>query len=213
VQCGIGLTLNVAGLLQLPISPHQFAGLGGENSLWLLLRKTAYWCLSIAGQLCSIVLMRTLRLFLLLIASSASVDGKWAPLPKEELIRNADAIVIADYTGYQSVTPQGMYDQLGSFRLVRSLKGNVDPSFFVYGSSKAICAPLIFFKSFKSGRYLLFLSKREFGWTDCNAAMIPIQDDKLNWFRSDDQSDRGRSEQFLLAVIADIENHLASDRR
>jgi hypothetical protein len=153
----------------------------------------------------------SLRAPLVLLFIAANVHAKWLPLAKLELIQNADAIVIAHYLGYRTIAePISMYDQLGSFERIQILKGDLQDSFSVYGCRRIICAALIFYRDMKPGRYLLFLSKKEFGWIDCSGTVIPIDETGINWFTGDVSHEIIR--QPLSVVIKDIQDHLRLEK-
>lgn len=136
-----------------------------------------------------------------------SLHASWRRLTKEELLLHADAIVVADFQGYKSLLkPQDRYDQLGRFQNVETLEGYLPTSFEVYGSSEPICAPQIDFRYIKSGRYLLFLTKKTFGLVDCNAFISPILDEKINWFVKGDSTKT--SSQKLSEVLLELKNIL-----
>jgi len=139
---------------------------------------------------------------LLALISTISANAKWALLTKAPLIQASDVIVMADYKGHKDIDLSHGYNQLGSFTVVEVLKGEIPKDFVVYGRNMRICAPQISFQLIKPGRYMLCLNKRKFGWTDCNAFIQPIVDNKVLWF--DGVGSLIKVQQELKSVIADI---------
>lgn len=151
--------------------------------------------------------MRAMLLVLAMCVGTISAQAKWILLNKPDLIKGADAIAVANYTGYTSVGwVDNIFNQQGTFKTIQTLKGENTPTYLVYGTDMVICAPVIAFRQMKPGQYIVFLKKTSYGWVEHNAGVFAITGDKVNWFKDDKGIDK--SPQPLATVIADIQKHV-----
>jgi len=141
-------------------------------------------------------------LFLLpVLATQASAKAYFQS--KAEMIRGAEVIAVITITEVK-VAPKDRiqdYRKSGAAKLEMLIKGEIAQNFTILGDETFICASC----PIAPGRYLAFLGKNGDAWVGSNwhQSLRPIQDDKVEWYVSDDDRHDMKSAD-LKAVIAEI---------
>lgn len=127
--------------------------------------------------------MRRTACLLIALLAAGTAFGKARFASKNEMIREADAIVVADVTAVEKTnraTSGWTYRQRAVAQVEQCLKGQVQGAIELFGQETFICAQC----NFETGRQLLFLRRHPDGfWTGSNwhLGIRPIRDGQVDW--------------------------------
>jgi hypothetical protein len=123
----------------------------------------------------------------------SSVHGFWLPRSIENLVWDADVIVVAEFEGSEPASvADAISNQKAHFRVVQTFKGQIEGAFVVSGSNSGICLPIVDFSHVKKGQYLMFMVCLGETWIVLDATMIAVDRGRLLWREPADKKARLR---------------------
>jgi hypothetical protein len=149
--------------------------------------------------------MKKLFLLIMLLAVTSPCFAKAYYARKKDMIKEAEAIVIAEITKVEDSENVGKpwsYRQKASATVKHCLKGEAKGEIEIYGMETFICAQC----RYKKGNFILFLRKKEDFWVGSNwhLGIRPIANNKTQWFK-DDETHFELKETSLTDVINEID--------
>lgn len=126
---------------------------------------------------------------------------------KDEMIKNADIIVIADIMKVENKEITGKYwtyRQKVTAKVEQVLKGKLDQEIVIYGMEDFICASC----RFEKGKFLLFLMHDQdfLICSNWNLSIRPIKDKNVEWFKKNSSNNFKLKNSPLENVIKEIKS-------
>ncbi len=141
---------------------------------------------ALAAQLNRSPNVKLLGLSLLSMVSFTSVSAFWVPRSLDELVFDADVVVVAYFERTSVEDGPDSAFHFGQFHLDHEIKGRISDSFRVLGTEIEWCGPNTNFQNLKPGRYLLFLSQRDDAWIAEDGCIILIEGGYVWWRKTEE---------------------------
>ncbi len=147
-------------------------------------------------------MIRIAAVLFLVLGLSVTASAKARFAGKEEMVREAEAIVVVTITKVEKAEAKGKHWTYAQKATVEQcLKGGLTGAVDIYGQEDFICARC----DYKPGRFLLFLRKDGGLWSGSNGhlGIRPVKEEKVVWFKPGGNLFE-TSDQPLADVLAEI---------